>query len=76
MSVLEEIEKRALALPLDQRVFLAESLLGSLPPIGEEISEDGELAEAERRQSEIERGMAKPLSDSEFWLGIEAGKKK
>jgi len=53
MSALEELEKRGLALPLAQRALLAESLLGSLPPVAEEMTEAGELAEAERRDREI-----------------------
>ena len=35
MAAIHEIEKAALALPVEQRVLLAESLLGSLPPVGE-----------------------------------------
>ena len=34
-SALAEIEKTVLALPVEQGVLLAESLLGSLPPVGE-----------------------------------------
>jgi hypothetical protein len=46
--VIEEIEKRVLALPLDQRVLLAESLLDSLPPKGEDWTDADEMAEAAR----------------------------
>ena len=72
MSAIEEIEKRVLALPLEQRVFLAESLLGSLPPIGKELTEAEEMAEVARREMEIESGQVQPLSEAEFWRGIEA----
>ena len=56
MSAIEEIEKKVLALPLEQRVFLAESLLESLPPLGEEVTEAEEMAEVERREKGIESG--------------------
>ena len=72
MSAIEEIEKRILALPLEQRVFLAKSLLGSLPPVGEEMTEAEEMAEVERREREIESGQAQPLCEAEFWRSIEA----
>ena len=39
MSAIEEIQRTVLALPLEQRVFLAESLLQSLPPLADEMSE-------------------------------------
>ena len=76
MSAIEEIEKRILALPLEQRVFLAESLLGSLPPVGEDMTEAEEMAEVERRELEIESGQVQPLSESEFWRRIEADGKQ
>jgi hypothetical protein len=33
MSPIQEIDKTLLALPIEQRALLAESLLGSLPPV-------------------------------------------
>jgi putative addiction module component (TIGR02574 family) len=75
MSAIEEIEKRVLALPLAQRVFLAESLLGSLPPAAEEMTEAEEMAEVERREREIESGQVRPLSEAEFWRRIETDRK-
>ena len=75
MSAIEEMEKRVLALPLEQRVFLAESLLGSLPPIGKEMTEAEEMAEVERREMEIESGQVQPLSEAEFWKSVEPGGK-
>jgi len=76
MSAIEELEKAVLALPLDQRVLLAESLLSSLPPPGEEWSEAEELAEVERREQEIESGKIQPLSETEFWKRVEARRKR
>jgi len=75
MSAIAEIEKTVLALPVEQRAMLAESLLGSLPPVSDDVSEAEELAEAERRNREIESGQVQPLSDTEFWKRIEAGRK-
>ena len=59
-------------MPLAQRVFLAESLLGSLPPAADEMTETEKMAEVERREKEIEIGKVRPLSDVEFWCGVEA----
>ena len=72
MSAIQEIEKMVLALPLKERVFLAESLLGSLPPLGDEMTEAEEIAEVERREREIESGQVKALSETEFWQRVEA----
>ncbi len=74
MSAIEELEKTVLSLPVEQRVWLAQSLLGSLPPVGEEWSEVEELAEVERREQEIASGQVSPLSDTEFWRRVEAGR--
>lgn len=76
MSGIEEIEKTVLALPLKQRVLLAESLLDSLPPMGEDWSEAEELAEAERREREIESGQVQPLDEAEFWRRVETARKR
>ena len=76
MSVIEEIEKTVLALPVEQRVLLAESLLGSLPPLGEAWSEAEDLAEVERREREIEGSQVQPLPEAEFWKRVEAGRKR
>jgi putative addiction module component (TIGR02574 family) len=72
MLAIEEIQQQVLALPIEQRVFLAESLLASLPPIGEEMTEAEEMAEVERREMEIQRGQVQPLSEVEFWRRVEA----
>jgi len=76
MPAIHEIEKAVLALPVEQRVLLAESLLGSLPPTPEESSEADELAEAERRDREIESGQVQALHDAEFWQQVEASRKR
>lgn len=76
MSVIEEIEKTVLALPMEQRVVLAESLLNSLPSAGDAWSDAEELAEIERREHEIASGQVQPLPETEFWSRIEAGRKR
>ena len=76
MSAIKEIEQTVLALPLKERVQLAESLLESLPPIGNTLSEAEELAEAERRENEIASGKVQPIPESEFWKKVEARRKR
>ena len=76
MPAIHEIEKTVLALPVEQRVLLAESLLGSLPPVGDDMSEAEELAEAERRDREIESGQVQSLNDADFWSRVEASRKR
>ena len=74
MSALAEIERTVLALPVEQRVSLVETILGSLPTADDEWSENEEMAEVERRERQFENGQAKPLNESEFWRSIEAGR--
>ncbi len=72
MVAIEEIEQKLLALPLKHRVFLAESLLASVPGAAQEMTEAEEMAEVERREREIETGQVRPLTDLEFWRQVEA----
>jgi hypothetical protein len=76
MAAIEEIQKTVLALPVEQRVLLAETLLSSLPPVDVEWSQAEELAEVDRRDREIESGQVQPLNDAEFWQRVEAGRKR
>lgn len=76
MTAVEEIKKHALALGVKERVQLAESLLSSLPAVSDEWSEAEELAEAERRDHEIETGQIQALHDGEFWQRVEARRRK
>jgi hypothetical protein len=76
MTAVEEIRKQVLALGIEDRASLAELLLSSLPPDSEEWSEAEELAEAERRDGEIETGQAQVLHEGEFWQRIEARRRK
>jgi putative addiction module component (TIGR02574 family) len=72
MSAIEQIEKKLLALPVAQRVFLAESLLGSVPPLGDEMTEAEEISEVERREKAIENGSVQPVSEDDFWRNVES----
>ena len=72
MVAIEEIEQKLLALPLKHRVFLAESLLASMPITGSEMTEEEEMAEVDRREREIETGQVRALTDEEFWREVEA----
>ena len=76
MSAIQELEKTLLALPVEQRVVLTESLLDSLPPAGEDWSEAEELAEVERREREIESGQVQAIPEGEFWHRVESGRKR
>lgn len=76
MIAVEELRKQALALGVQERVQLAESLLSSLPPVTETWTEAEELAEAERRDREIESGQTQALHDGEFWQRVEAHRRK
>jgi hypothetical protein len=76
MVAIEEIERKLLALPLEQRIFLAESLLASVPLADRELTGTEEMAEVERREKEIETGQLHPLTDADFWRKVEADLKK
>ena len=75
MSAIKEIEKTVLALPPEQRALLAEALLNSLPPVGDETSEAAEIEEASRRDKEIETGQVQAISEAEFRRRVEAARK-
>jgi putative addiction module component (TIGR02574 family) len=72
MSVIKELEQAVLALPMEQRVRLTESLLESLTPGDTTWSEAEDLAEVERRELQIKNGEVQPVSESEFWKRVEA----
>ena len=72
MVAIEEIDQKLLALPLKDPVFLAESLLASVPPADEEMTQDEELAEVARRERQIEAGDVRALNETEFWRQLES----
>lgn len=70
MTKLAEIEAAALQLSEQDRLRLASTLLGSVPhPLSGSTPEEI-LAEANRRDAEIESGQVKPLSEDAFWAGV------
>ena len=71
MAGIEEIERKLLAFPLNQRVFLAESLLASVPSVEQEMAEAEEMAEVERRQRQLQTGQVRALTEAEFWREVE-----
>lgn len=70
MSTIVEVEKLALNLPERERAALAANLLESLPGILSD--EDEGVAEALRREAEIEADPAKAISLSELDSQIRA----
>jgi hypothetical protein len=75
MVAIEEIEQKLLVLPPKHRVFLAESLLASVPPVDKELPEAEEMAEVDRLRRQIETGQVRALTDAEFWREVDAGLK-
>jgi hypothetical protein len=67
MTPIQEITTTVLGLPVRDRVHLVESWLASLPDAWGDASEVADLAEAERRDREIESGRVQPLGETEFW---------
>lgn len=76
MLAIKEIKQAVLALPVKQRAQLAESLLESLPPLGDQWSEAEELAEVERRERQIASGEVQLVSEKKFWKQVEARRKR
>ena len=70
MTKLADIEVAALRLTDQERLHLADKLLGSLPPPPAASEPDEILAEALRRDAELESGQVKPLSEDAFWAGV------
>ena len=70
MSTMLEIEKLALNLPERQRATLAANLLESLPPILS--AEDEGIAEAVRRNEELEADADQAISLAELDSHIQA----
>jgi len=64
MVTLTEIEEQALLLPDDQRAALAAHLLDSLPAILHD--EDAGIAEAARRDEELDRDPSAEMTLEEF----------
>ncbi len=70
MRALQDIEAAILRLPESDRLRLMATLLGSLPPPPDAHTPDEMVAEARRRDAELESGLAQPLSEEQFWAGV------
>lgn len=64
MTTLLEIEKTAMQLPDDERAKLASALLCPLPSVLHD--EDGGIAEALRRDADLDRDPSKGMTIAEF----------
>jgi putative addiction module component (TIGR02574 family) len=64
MATLIELEEQVLQLPEDQRAFLAAQLLDSLPAMLHD--DDAGVAEAMRRDAELDRDPSSGMSLDEF----------
>lgn len=70
MTKLAEIEAAALRLPDKERLHLADTLLGSMPPPPTASSPEAILSDALRRDAELEAGTVQPLTEDAFWAGV------
>lgn len=70
MSSASEVHGLALKLPARSRLKLAGDLLRSATP---SVSPDETLAEAAKRDEQMESGEVKALTEAEFWSGVVRG---
>jgi hypothetical protein len=69
MSLLE-IQAAVQKLPEKERGQLAAWILETLPEHADEDAIVESIAEAERRETEMEQGITQPLTESEFWSSL------
>ncbi len=69
MSPLKELEAAVLELPDKDRLRLVDRLLGTLPA-PDACDPDEILAEATRRDAELASGKVQPLTENQFWAGV------
>jgi hypothetical protein len=70
MSTLQEIEVAILQLSEKDRLLLAEKILGSLSALSDATESEDILAEAIRRDAELESGAVVALTERAFWDGV------
>jgi putative addiction module component (TIGR02574 family) len=70
MKTLQEIEAAALRLPERDRLHLVDKILGSLQAPLARAEPEEFLAEASRRDAELESGRVLPLNEEAFWAGV------
>jgi|CXWL01.1.fsa_nt_gi hypothetical protein len=74
MTLLQELEQKAGNLPEAERAALVSHLLATLPPVLSEADEG--LAEAKRRDAELDANPSLGLSDQQFRAAIAASRKR
>jgi hypothetical protein len=74
MTRLQELEQQAGQLPEAERVALVTRLLATLPPVLAEA--DGGVAEARRRDAELDANPSSGLTDKQFRAAIAASRKR
>jgi hypothetical protein len=74
MTRLQQVERRADKLPAPQRAALAARLLVSLPPVL--TDRDHGVAEAKRRDAELDANPDTAMSEEEFRLSVAAARKR
>jgi len=74
MTRLQELERHAGKLPEAERAALVSRLLATLPPVLSDT--DGGVAEARRRDAELNANPSTSLSDKQFRAAIEASRKR
>lgn len=74
MTRLQELEQQAGQLPEAERAALVMRLLASLPPVLADA--DGGVAEAARRDAELDADPSTGLTDQQFRAAIAASRKR
>jgi hypothetical protein len=74
MTRLQELELQAGKLPEAERAALVTRLLSTLPPVLADA--DGGVAEAKRRDAELDANPSAALSDKQFRAAIAAARKR
>ena len=74
MTRLQELEQQAGKLPETERAALVSRLLATLPPVLADT--DGGVAEARRRNAELDANSSAGLTDKQFRAAIAASRKR
>ena len=74
MTRLQQLEQQAGQLPEAERAALVTRLLASLPPVLADA--DGGVAEAARRDAELDASPTSGLTDQQFRAAIAASRKR
>jgi hypothetical protein len=74
MTRLQELERQAGLLPEAERAVLVSRLLATLPPILADA--DGGVAEARRRDAELDADPSAGFTDAQFRAAIAASRKR